>query len=339
MENRESIISRLNTQQAEKAEKIKAERSEDPFAIYEERLAQKRNFEIKFTKSNKDGDLFMLDENRIKVILPMESLQKTDHIYNEWMRGNYVGIKLLVVAVDRIDRDNRVVYLKSGRVTSSIIKPVREELNAEIRRRGELLHMGQIPEPYMVYGVVHKVNEDRTEALIRLFGQNIFGLVRVEHWGKYYTRTIPAGAEDDNLPRPFDLTGTIMHDGRIIYRLSAKRFGDDSWGNIPDDLLEEKSVWVVECLEKPKDKKHWWGKTDGIDIELVGNYTNKFDVEVGKSYLCTLKRSNSKNHTLIVTPFKELDKKGKMPVITKQEFDKMLEEKAARDSAQAESEG
>ena len=265
--------------------------------------------------------------------------QKTDHFYNEWMRGNYVGIKLLEVAVDRIDRDQREVYLKSGRVTGNIIKSVRDELNAEIRRRGELLHMGQVPDPYMVYGVVHKVNEERTEALVRLFGQNIYGMVRVEHWGKYFTRTIPMGAEDDNIPRPFDLTGTIKHDGRIIYRLSAKRFGDDSWGNIPDYLLEEKSVWVVECIEKPKDKKHWWGKTDGIDIELVGNYSTKFEVEVGKSYLCTLKRSNSKNHTLVVTPFKELNKKGKTPVITKQEFDKMLEEKAAREHTSAESEG
>jgi len=334
-----SIIKRLNMQQAEKADRILAGKSEDPFAIYEERKAKNHNFEIKFSMSNKAGDLYMLDENRIRVILPMENLQKSDHFYNERMRGNYVGIKLLEVAVDYIDRDKREVYLKSGRVTGSIIKSVREELNAEINRRGELLHMGQIPEPYMVYGIVQKVNEDRTEALVRLFGQNIYGMVRVDHWGKYYTRTIPAGAEDDNIPRPFDLTGTIKYDGRIIYRLSAKRFGDDSWGHIPDYLLEEKSVWVVQCLEKPKDKKHWWGKTDGIDIELVGNYSSKFDVEVGKSYLCTLKRGNSKNHTLIVTPFKELDRKGKTTVITKQEFDRMLKDKTARENALAESEG
>ena len=41
----------------------------------------------------------------------------------------------------------------------------------------------------------------------------------------------------------------------------------------------------------------------------------------------------------VVTPFKELNKKGKTPVITKQEFDKMLEEKAAREHTSAESEG
>lgn len=332
------IIAALNKQQEEKADRILAGRVEDPFAIYEERKAKNHSFELKFTMSNKAGDLYMLDENRIRVILPKENLQKSDHFYNEWMRGNYVGIKLLEVAVDRIDRENREVYLKSGRVTGNIIKTIRDELNAEVKRRGELLHMDQVPEPYMVYGVVQKVNEERSEALVRLYGQNIYGMVRVDHWGKYYTRTIPAGAEDDNVPRPFDLTGTIMYDGRIIYRLSAKRFGDDSWGNIPDYMLEEKSVWVVECLEKPRDKKHWWGKTDGIDIELVGNYSTKFEVEVGRSYLCTLKRSNSKNHTLIVTPFKELDRKGRTTVITKKEFDKLLEEKAGKDSILAESE-
>lgn len=333
------IIMRLNKQQEEKADRILAGRSDDPYAVYEERKAKNHSFEIKFTMSNKAGDLYMLDENRIRVVLPVENLQKTDRFYNEWLRGNYVGIKLLEVAVDRIDRENGTVYLKSGRVTGSIIKSVRAELDAEVRRRGELLHLGQVPEPYMVYGVVQKVNEDRTEALVRLFGQNIYGLVRVEHWGKYFTRTIPAEAENDNIPRPFDLTGTVKYDGRIIYRLSAKRFGDDSWSNIPDYMLEEKSVWVVRCLEKPRDKNHWWGKTDGIDIELVGNYSTKFEVEVGKSYLCTLKRSNSKNHTLIVTPFRELDRKGRTTVITKQEFDRMLEEKAARESAPAESEG
>lgn len=333
------IIERLNQQQEEKADRILAGKSGDPFAIYEERKLKNHNFEIKFTMSNTAGDLYLLDENRIRVILPMENLQKSDHFYNERMRGSYVGIKLLEVAVDHIDRDNREVYLKSGRVTGGIIRSVRAELDAEIRRRGELLRTGQVPEPYMVYGVVQKVNADRTEAIVRLYGQGIYGLVRVEHWGKYYTRAIPAGAEDDNIPRPFDLTGTVRHDGRIIYRLSAKRFGDDSWGNIPDYLLEEKSVWAVECLEKPRDKRHWWGRTDGIDIELVGNYSARFEVEVGKSYLCTLKRSNSKNHTLIVTPFKELDRKGRTTVITKQEFDRMLEEKALRENTPAESEG
>lgn len=333
------IIERLNKQQAEKADRIIASKTEDPFAIYEERKLKNHNFELKFTMSNKAGDLYMLDENRIRVILPMENLQRSDFFYNAQLRGNYVGIRLLEVAVDYIDRDKREVYLKSGRVTGNIIRSVREELNAEVRRRGELLRMGQEPEPYMVYGIVEKVNEERTEALVRLFGQGIYGLIYVAHWGKYYTRTIPEGTEDDNIPRPFDLTGTVKHEGRILYRLSAKRFGDDSWGNIPEHLLEEKSVWAVKCLEKPKDKKHWWGKADGIDIELVGNYSNKFEIEVGKSYLCTLKRSNSKNHTLIVTPFKELDRKGRTTVITKQEFDKMLEEKALKENAPAESEG
>lgn len=321
-----NLIEKLNRAQEHKAERIIARLTGDPYEAYEKRLRDGSRFETSFNMSSPEGDLYLIDENRIKVILPAESLQKTDRFYDKWRRGFYVGVRVLEVAVESINREKGEVILKSGRVTESGIRAVNAELREEVKRRGELLKKGEVPEPFLVYGTVFSVNGERTEATVRLFNQNVFGKVYVSHWAKNYVRRIPEGVEFDGVPRPFHLTG-LCGEGLRFYRLSAKACGEDAWDVIPEESLKVKSVWQVECVECPKDKKHWWGRVEGLGLEVIGNYTDRFRVREGGSYVCTLKRTDDKYHSVIVTPFRELGKPNRAgEVVTKEEYNAVIEE-------------
>ena len=334
-----NLIDKLNRLQEEKAGKIIARLTGDPFEPYERRRREGTRYETTFAMSSPEGDLYYIDENHIKVILPAESLQKTDRYYDKWRRGFYVGVRVLEVSVDHVDREKGEVILKSGRVTEGGVRAVKAELFEEVKRRGEILKKGEVPEPFLVYGTVFSVNAERTEATVRLFNQNVFGKVSVSHWAKNYVRKIPEGVEADGLPRPFHLTG-LCGEGLRFFRLSAKVCGEDAWEIIPEEMLKVKSVWEVQCIECPKDKKHWWGFVQGLGLEVIGNYTEKFRVREGGSYVCTLKRTDDKYHSVIVTPFRELDRPNKAgEVVTKEEYNALIEEIRQRKAREAVQEG
>ncbi len=320
----------LNKQLAEKAE-LKLKNAADPYSLYEARKKKDEKFEMTFPLSDADGNLYYIDENKIKIILPMEKLQATDRFYNSRLRGNYVGIKTLEVQIDKIDRENNIVYLKSGRSTENIVRAVERELYAEVNRRRELIRKGEQPEAFPVYGTVVSVDAARQNATVRLFNQNIYGTIHVSKWASSYTRSLPEGIEDDDMPRQFDLLGVTNLGGQRYFRLSGENYGNDAWREVPDEIFEPKAVVMVECLETPVGDNHWWGKCQGIGVEVIGNYSTKFKIEVGRCYLCTVKRSNSKNHTLIVTPFKYIRKEGEtkesVAYLTKDDLKNLMEEK------------
>ena len=321
-----NLIDKLNRAQEERAGRLIARITGDPFEPYERRLKDGGRFETTFAMSSPEGDLYYVDDNRVKVILPAESLQKTDRYYDRWRRGFYVGVRVLEVAVDRVDRERREVILKSGRVTEGGVRAVKAELWEEVKRRGELLKKGEVPEPFLVYGTVFSVNAERTEATVRLFNQNVFGKVYVSHWARNYMRRIPEGVEADGVPRPFHLTG-LCGEGLRFFRLSAKECGEDAWEVIPEEMLKVKSVWEVQCVECPKDKRHWWGCVQGLGLEVIGNYTDRFRVREGGSYVCTLKRTDDHYRSVIVTPFRELGKPNAAgEVVTKEEYNAVIEE-------------
>ncbi len=332
-------IKDLNKQLAEKAERI-LKNAADPFTVYEERKKRDEKFEITFPLSDTEGNLYLIDENKIKVVLPMEKLQATDRFYNSRLRGNYVGIKTLEVQIDKVDKESKTVYLKSGRSTENIVRGVERELYAEVHRRGELLRKGEQPAAFPVYGTIEYVDSDRQNARVRLFNQNIYGYVHVSKWAKSYTRSLPDGIEDDDMPRQFDLIGTTRVDGRTYFRLSGENYGNDAWREIPEEVIQEKSVVMVECLEKPIDKKFWWGKCQGIDVEILGNYTTKFAIEVGRSYLCTIKRFKADNKNLVATPFKYIRKEGEgkedLAYLTKADITNLIAEKKKQRKQQKE---
>lgn len=325
-----NLIEEQNRKQAERAYRILSN-SEDHFAVYKQQLKNKDKIEVTFPLSDASGDLYMIDEHKIKVILPMNALQETDRYYARELRGNYVGIKTLEVMIDRIDEENRIVYLKSGRTTESIVHAIRKTLFDEVHNRYELQQAGEVLAPYPVYGTVVAVDAERQNATVRLFNQNIYATIHVSKWCKSYLRKIPDDVEELDCPMQFDLIGTARINGKKYFRLSGERYREDAWEKLPQEIMEKGSVIVVTCIEKPVDTRYWWGKVDGIDVEIMGNYTNKFSLEVGRDYVCTIKRTG--NNTLVVTPFKYLRKTGEtkesVAYLTKDEFTNLYKEKQA----------
>lgn len=331
---RQNLIEEQNRKQAERAKRILSN-SSDPFAVYKKQRDNKQKIEMTFPLSDTEGNLYFIDSNKIKIVLPMEALQETDRYYSRERRGNYVGIKTLEVMIDRVDEEKNTVYLKSGRTTENIVKAITGTLFKEVHERYERKQKGEQLSPYPVYGTVVKVDADRQNATVRLFNQNIYATIHVSKWSKSFLRSIPEGVEDSDCPIQFDLIGTAQVNGKKVFRLSGENYNEDAWGDIPQEIFEEKAVILVTCIETPVDKKHWWGKCEGIDVELIGNYTNKFKVEVGRDYLCTVKRTNSSNRTLIVTPFKYLRKEGEtkedVAYISKSDVQELLDKKKAEE--------
>jgi len=323
-------IEQLNQKQAEKALRMKSTAA-DPYAGYRSQLKNKAKFEMTFPLSDSTGNLYAIDANKIKIILPMNALQETDRYYTKELRGTYVGIKTLEVMIERIDEEEGVVYLKSGRTTENIVRAITNTLFDEVHARYEARKRGEQLNPYPVYGTVVKVDAERQNATVRLFNQNIYATIHVSKWSKSFLRSIPEGVEDTDCPMQFDLIGTAQINGKRYFRLSGENYNEDAWDEIPENIFEEKAVIVVTCIEKPTDKRHWWGKCEGINIELIGNYTDKFKVEVGRDYLCTVKRTKSDSRTLIVTPFKYLRKEGEtkesLAYLSRQDVEDLYNEK------------
>lgn len=300
------IIERFNRISSEKAKRM-LESTEDPFTMYEERRRNNTKFDVRFTMSDPDGNLYYMD-NGLTVLLPKEKLQETDRYYSVWKRGQYVGIKLLEVTVDRIDTALKIVYLKSGRTTDNIVHAIRRELYEEVNRQRQCRAEGREVDPFPVFGTIVSVDSSRTTAYVKIFGQSIVGEIYIDKWSKAYDRRFPEGIENEGTPLQFDLIGVRRQEsGHTVFRLSAVRYSNDPWESLPPALRVPKSVCQVLCIDT-SDPKHWWGKIKDINIELLANYTDKFKIVEGREYLCTVKRTG--NHEVIITPFKYIVNDG-----------------------------
>ena len=306
-----TLVERLNAKESKAAEQ-RAMASADPYALYEQRKLENTKFEVKFSGSDKEGNLFTYDterKGRIRLFLPMEKLQESDRFYSAWNRSRYIGIRTLEVLVDRIDKENGTVYLKSGRVTTGILNAIRKDMQKYVMDKYEQEKSGETAEPYEVHGTVVSVDENRTIALVQLFHQDLFAVIHVKEWAKTYTRSIPEGIENDDTPMAFTLIGTSNYKGQHVFRLSRKDYNYEQWNAVED--LEEGGLVIVECVELPKESnRHWWGKTQGFDVEVMGNYNPHIKMEVGRSYACKIKKLDRENHLFIVTPFNVQRKDG-----------------------------
>lgn len=321
-------IQALNRRQARIAEEKKYSRTGDAYAIYEKRRASQERFEVKFDSSDTAGNLYSYDKNGIWLKLPIGALQKTDQYFDKLKRGNYVGIKNLEVAVDRIDKEAGMVILKSGRVTSGIIGGVVRALDAQVKKAYEERKAGITPEPFEIYGTIAYVDEARENAYVNILNQQIRGVIHVSEWTDAFVRQFSEGIEESGEPVRFDVIGTKMIGGKKYYRLSTRRFGSREWEELPEHI-QQGSVVCVTCTDT-SNPQYWYGIADGFSTEWRGRYTDKFSIQEGMQYLVTLKRVNSEGHAIWMVPFKYLknEQDGKDGVvITKEDIAKLMEEK------------
>jgi len=338
-------LNALNAQMEKKAAEAKAARYTDPYAVYEVRMKNKEKFELTFTQGDAKGNLYVRDENGVDLCFPIEALQASDKYYNALLRANYISIKKLEVMVDHIDRENRTVYLKSGRVVDNVkqIKFLLDRWNKnrwdwtdiekKINKEGKTLEdeatLREVnaqrekdntfaltkPEPLYVYGTIVGVDELRTHAYVKIFDLNIQGIVSRENWTSDFIKYFPESFVDDNPdPIKFELIGSHRDEitKRKFYKLSTKRLVNDAWENMPRALREEKGVVVATCTAI--DGKCWWAQVDGCPVPLYGRFNNHMEVRVGHDYFCTVKRSDIDNHSVVLVPFKYLSKEGQTQI-------------------------
>lgn len=326
-------IQKLNEKQAQIIAEKQAAKSGDPYAIYENRLAEKTKFIIKFDYSDVDGNLYFPDDNGIWLKLPISALQATDQYYDRYKRGNYIGIKDLEVMVDRIDKEEGIVLLKSGHTTEGIVRGVVRTLDARVKAAYEARKEGRVLEPFDIYGTIAYVDESREYAYVNIFNQKIRGIIHISEWTDAYTRQFPEGIEDTGDPVHFDLIGTMKKEGRKYYRLSTRRFGAEEWDKLPMHI-QQGGLVTVTCTDT-SNPKYWYGIAKGFSVEWRGNYTNKFTIKEGMQYNVTLKRVNSGDHSIWMVPFKyikseveENESFGRDGIgLHKEDLSRLLEEK------------
>ena len=330
-------IQELNQRQAQIRETKRAERIGDPFVIYETRKTDKTRFNITFTSSDPEGNLYFADQNGIWLKLPIAALQASDQYYDRLHRGNYIGIKELEVMVDEINYEEKMVILKSGRTTENIVNGVRKLLEARCKAAYEARKRGEQLEPYDIYGTVSYVDKAREYAFVNILGKNIRGVIHVSEWSSGFMRQLPEGIEDTNEPVHFDLIGTMRIDGKKFFRLSTRRFGCADWDNLPKHIREGGLV-TVTCTDT-SNPKYWYGLANGFSTEWRGNYTDKFKIQVGRQYNVTLKRVESGDHAIWMVPFKYIRPVGEPTEnesfsgdvgLTKDDLRRLLEEKKAK---------
>ena len=268
---------------------------EDPFQTYRELLENKEQKQIIFSASDNKGNLFYI-ENGITVLLSYAELEKSAPGYSPEFSSYYLNMPVDVI-VDRIDEENHLVYLKSGR----------DEVDAETRRKiivSELvkeLSKGTRP---TVMGRIISIRDK--VAYVNILNLNILGVVRITNWQKAYVRRLEDVAHPGEWFE-FEVVGSKKKKGRpTSFNLNRANLTKDPWEEVREEYLTEGTVLSVQCIEKPRDKSYWWGLCESIpDIYIMGDYNNHGVITVmeGASYHCKVIRADREKHILKVVPF------------------------------------
>lgn len=268
---------------------------EDPYKRYKQLLDNGDRAKAVFSAGDDIGNLSYV-ENGITVLLPYEELVKSAPTYEPHMKSRFIGSPVDVM-VDRIDEENRTVYMKSGRdevseqrIQSNVVKELVTELEAGNRPK--------------IMGRTISIKGD--VAYVNILNLNILGMIRTKKWQKSYLRKL----EDVTKPGDwfeFEVVSSRKEKGhQTAFSLSRVNLTEDPWLKVPEKYLTEGAVITVRCLEKPLEKSYWWGLCDSIpDIYIMGDYNNHGTVTVmeSASYLCKVVRADRAKHILKVVPF------------------------------------
>lgn len=274
---------------------------------YQELKEKKESMDILFSVGDAEGNLLYIDNHGILLILPSEEVQKSNIWYSKETRAVYVGKKSLKVVVDEIRAEENKVVLKS--IAAQEIRQAKymeEELVRDFQER-QKDYGTDAYEPITVPGIIKTISQNGQFATVMLLGLHTRGTIYVSRWSKGFTRVFPKEIESDGVIRYFDITNTRLFKGRRTFELSAERHNPDPWDSLPEDVYTPGAVVSVSCVEKPAGKQYWWGQLEGIrDLEVMGKYPSErrtFQIEVGRTYSCTVYKIDKEARDFQVTPF------------------------------------
>lgn len=267
----------------------------DPYVPYRNSMEKKEVFKVSFDLADADGNLSIIDDNGITIVLTREEFMRTATYYSASLRAKFIGIPLVVQVIE-IDEERQHVFVTSGiglhdekMIRSALMKELIREVKAEKKP--------------IIMGCVMTVNPKY--ALVNILNVNILGIIQVRNWQKGYTRALDRETNSGDW-REFQVTKVSKKKGRdYCFELSRIELTEDPWESIPEEFLTENAVISVRCEEKPMGKSFWWGKSSRVNgIEIMGNYNSRIpEIMVSATYRCKIKEVNLKAHVFKVVPF------------------------------------
>lgn len=252
------------------------EQREEKFKFYEQMASEEKMFTVQFSSCAKNGTFSAIDETGIYIIMSSEMTQEDLPYFTPRLASTLIG-HTFEIKVNRVDRENGRVYVKSARKAQSqgsrLVGDIMKELNA-----------GNKP---VVWGRIKDVYNNR--AFVDILDSNINGSILVGSWQATYTRYLKP------LCRPgeyyeFQITGVAPRKkgAPILFYLDRQELAPNPWDLLPKDLVVEGAVVKVRCIEKPEGKTYWWGSLDiAPGIEVMCDFPRR-DVKIvnGLTYKC-----------------------------------------------------
>lgn len=280
-----------------------SKQQEDPLAVYENAMKEKDRLEVIFEIADKDGNLYLTDPNGIKILATAKDLLDAMPYYQKRIKDKFIG-KSFVVNITKVDREKKIVYVKSSRSSAGatkaiIIREIQKELNA-----------GHKP---VVNGRVTKVTDDTV--YVDLLVRGILGVCTIAYWRKGYTQSLKSEVKYGDILK-FEITGRMEPQktqtgeelkkktgAQTAFLLSRKDITSDPWKNV-SPIIQPNAVCLIKCIEKPDGKTYWWGSTPlAAGIQVMCDYNDKFGIATGRTYKCKIRAYDPKKGVLKATPF------------------------------------
>lgn len=273
----------------------------DPFEKYEACLKNKDLIAVKFTLADPEGSLYYTDKNGIKCMISEDDLSYALDYYEPFMKSQFINREFFVV-IKEIDRENNTVYYRSARsnhyatsekVISEISGALKDEKHPEI------------------YGKINRVSGNMV--YVDIYEKGVLGMCPVREWRKGYTQRLADEAKVGMIlpfivkeeARPPKKAGI-----RKAFMLSRIELTRDPWEDLSPEI-EEGSVILVECLDRPPKVTWWWGRTNSApEIPVWGEYNSKFQVRQGITYKCKVTKLDRENKRFQAVPFDITDFKS-----------------------------
>ena len=270
----------------------------DPMQRYRDAFEDREYMEVIFSAADGDGSLYTMIDG-VKVTISANSLLDAIPYYTAYNKDKYIGTRL-IVRIKEIDEDTKTVYVVSGKSNQ---KTTKHRIMAEIRKQ-----LSAEKHPVVICRVT-KVYKDKV--YLDILCKGIFGACS----GKYFRTGFVHDLREEvyvNQLLEFEITGEIIPkkgdktevDG---FRLSRLNLTSNPWKKIPPEIQED-SVILVKCVEKPSGKNYWWGTTTLVpDIELMCDYNDKLSIRELLTYKCKVTKLDIERKILRAVPFAETD--------------------------------
>lgn len=282
----EGILHSMNCEFMEHVEetKLKTQPQEEANSIsyYEDAFKNRRDISVTFSTYDKDGNYRTMCGD-VVLILKAEEMEAfgQENSYNQ--KSILLG-KSMTLRVVSIDGKN--VYLTpSGYTKYSLKQSTKDQVSEEIARS---LAKGKRP---VVCGRVIKVYPYRL--VVNILDIGILGFVKSSQWATTYTRSFESVISEGDYYQ-FEVVGKAPKSSSgkdSAWMLSRKNLCPNPWEHVDIESLEENSIIVVKCAEKPEEKTYWWGVTERLPgVEVMGDFTANYDARKGIfegiSYIC-----------------------------------------------------